>query len=94
MGRCGHYEAWSLLPAKWTYFDLYVILDVFSRYVVGWTVEYRENADIAAALIGAGRRPARTALGERRERRRARRHGDRGSLGDFPRKSGAEPRNH
>ncbi|WP_371878752.1 IS3 family transposase [Conexibacter sp. DBS9H8] len=38
-------------PAKWTYFYLYVILDVFSRYVVGWTVEYRENAAIAAALI-------------------------------------------
>jgi putative transposase len=25
-------------PAKWTYFYLYVILDVFSRYVVGWMV--------------------------------------------------------
>jgi transposase InsO family protein len=27
-------------PAKWTYFYLYVILDVSSRYVVGWTVQY------------------------------------------------------
>jgi putative transposase len=38
-------------PAKWTYFYLYVILDVYSRYVVGWTVEYRESAQVAAALI-------------------------------------------
>jgi putative transposase len=38
-------------PAKWTWFYLYVILDVFSRYVVGWTVQYRENAQLATALI-------------------------------------------
>jgi len=38
-------------PAKWTYFYLYVILDVFSRYIVGWTVQYRENAQLATALI-------------------------------------------
>src|SRR5205823_4429758 len=38
-------------PAKWTYFYPYVILDVFSRYVVGWTVQYRENAQLATALI-------------------------------------------
>ena len=38
-------------PAKWTYFYLYVILDVFSRYVVGWTVQYRESAQLAKALI-------------------------------------------
>ena len=39
-------------PAKWTYFYLYVILDVFSRYAVGWTVQHRENAELAKALIG------------------------------------------
>ncbi len=39
-------------PAKWTYFYLYVILDVFSCYAVGWTVQHRENAQIAKALIG------------------------------------------
>jgi putative transposase len=39
-------------PAKWTYFYLYVILDVFSRYAVGWTVQHRENAKLAKALIG------------------------------------------
>jgi putative transposase len=38
-------------PAKWTWFYLYVILDVFSRYVVAWTVQYRENAQLATALI-------------------------------------------
>jgi transposase InsO family protein len=38
-------------PAKWTYFYLYVILDVFSRYIVGWTVQHRENAQLATALI-------------------------------------------
>ena len=38
-------------PAKWTWFYLYVILDVFSRYIVGWTVQYRENAQLATALI-------------------------------------------
>ena len=38
-------------PAKWTYFYLYVILDVFSRYAVGWTVQHRENAHVAKALI-------------------------------------------
>ena len=32
-------------------FYLYVILDVFSRYVVGWTVQYRETAQVAKALI-------------------------------------------
>ena len=38
-------------PAKWTYFYLYVILDVFSRYAIGWTVQYRENGQLAKALI-------------------------------------------
>jgi len=38
-------------PAKWTHFYLYVILDVFSRYVVAWTVQYRESGQLAKALI-------------------------------------------
>jgi putative transposase len=38
-------------PAKWTWFYLYVILDVFSRYIVGWAVQYRETALLAKALI-------------------------------------------
>lgn len=38
-------------PAKWTYFYLYVILDVFSRYVVGWMVAAQESAALALELI-------------------------------------------
>src|SRR3984957_9736769 len=38
-------------PAKWTYFYLYVILDVFSRYVAGWMVAPREGAELAKQFI-------------------------------------------
>ncbi len=38
-------------PVKWTYFYLYVILDIFSRYVVGWMVAMREAAELAKRLI-------------------------------------------
>jgi transposase InsO family protein len=38
-------------PARWTYFYLYVILDVFSRYVVGWMVADGESAELAKRLI-------------------------------------------
>jgi putative transposase len=38
-------------PVKWTYFYLYVILDIFSRYVVGWMVAPRETAGLAQMLI-------------------------------------------
>ena len=38
-------------PAKWTYFYLYVILDVFSRYVTGWMVAHREGAELAKQFI-------------------------------------------
>jgi putative transposase len=50
-------EVWSwditklLGPAKWTYFYLYVILDIFSRYVVGWMLASHESAALAARLI-------------------------------------------
>jgi putative transposase len=50
-------ELWSwditklLGPAKWSYFYLYVILDVFSRYVVGWMVARCESAALAHKLI-------------------------------------------
>ena len=50
-------ELWSwditklLGPTKWTYYYLYVILDVFSRYVVGWMVAYQETAVLAERLI-------------------------------------------
>ncbi len=38
-------------PARWTYYQLYVILDVFSRYVPGWMVATRESAALAERLI-------------------------------------------
>jgi len=38
-------------PVKWTYFYLYVILDIYSRYVVGWMVADREAASLAKRLI-------------------------------------------
>ena len=38
-------------PAKWTYFYLYVLLDVFSRYVVGWLVADAESSTLAKRLI-------------------------------------------
>ena len=50
-------EVWSwditklMGPAKWTYFYLYVILDIFSRYVVGWMIAPHESAALAERLI-------------------------------------------
>jgi putative transposase len=38
-------------PARWTWFYLYVILDVFSRYVPGWMVATAESAALAERLI-------------------------------------------
>ena len=53
----GPNQVWSwditklLGPQKWTYYYLYVILDIFSRYVVGWMLAHRESADLARRLI-------------------------------------------
>lgn len=53
----GPNQVWSwditklLGPKKWTYFYLYVLLDIFSRYVVGWMVAGRENSALASRLI-------------------------------------------
>lgn len=38
-------------PVKWSCFHLYVILDIFSRYVVGWMLAARESAELAEQLI-------------------------------------------
>jgi putative transposase len=54
----GPNQVWSwditnlLGPVKWSYFHLYVILDIFSRYVVGWMVAPCESAALAEQLIG------------------------------------------
>jgi putative transposase len=55
----GPNQVWSwditklLGPVKWTYYYLYVILDIFSRYVVGWMVAERDSATLAERLIAA-----------------------------------------
>ena len=38
-------------PTTWSYYYLYVILDVYSRYVVGWMIAERETAELAEAFI-------------------------------------------
>ena len=40
-------------PTKWTYYYLYNILDVFSRYSVGWMIAERESAALSEELIAA-----------------------------------------
>lgn len=40
-------------PTKGTHYTLYVILDIFSRYIVGWQVTPRESAEVAQELIAA-----------------------------------------
>ena len=72
-------QVWSwditklLGPAKWTYFYLYVILDIFSRYVVGWMVANKECARLAEDLI------ATTCARQRIEPGQLTLHADRGS---------------
>jgi putative transposase len=72
-------QVWSwditklLGPATWTYFYLYAILDVFSRYVVGWTVQQRETGPIAEQLI------TQTLTQQRIDRGQLTIHADRGS---------------
>ena len=38
-------------PRKWTTYPLYVVLDLFSRYVVAWMVAWRESAALAKRLV-------------------------------------------
>ncbi len=53
-------QVWSwditklLGPAKWTYYYLYVLLDIYSRYVVAWMLAHREVTCLAKQLIQAG----------------------------------------
>jgi len=54
----GPNQLWSwditklLGPEKWSYYYLYVVMDVFSRYVVAWMVADGESATLASRLIG------------------------------------------
>jgi len=47
--------AWDITklhgPHKWTYYYLYVIIDIYSRYVVGWMVADRERSELARILL-------------------------------------------
>jgi putative transposase len=51
-------QVWSwditklLGPVKWTYFYLYVITDIYSRYTVGWMIATKETGDLAKDFIG------------------------------------------
>jgi putative transposase len=38
-------------PVKWNYFYLYVVIDIFSRYVTAWMLARAENAHLAKVLI-------------------------------------------
>ena len=38
-------------PEKWAYYYLYVVLDVFSRYVVAWMLAHRESGELATRLF-------------------------------------------
>jgi putative transposase len=60
-------------PSKWTYYYLYVILDVYSRYIVGWMIAERESAALAEELI------AQTCLRQGVQRGQLTIHADRGS---------------
>jgi len=72
-------QVWSwditklLGPVKWTYFYLYVILDIFSRYVVGWMIAPAELAALAEKLI------KETCAKQNIERGQLTIHADRGS---------------
>lgn len=59
-------------PVKWTYYYLYVIIDIYSRYVVGWMLASRESAALAERLL------AETIIRQRVERAQLTIHSDRG----------------
>lgn len=50
-------QVWSwditklLGPRKWTYYHLYVVIDIYSRYVVGWMLAHRECQHLAERLL-------------------------------------------
>ena len=60
-------------PVTWTYYYLYVMLDIFSRYVVGWMIAECESSDLAEELI------ATTCAKERIKPEQLTLHSDRGS---------------
>jgi putative transposase len=69
--------SWDITKLKgattWSYYYLYVILDVYSRYVVGWMIAERETAELAEAFI------AETCAQEQIDPNQLTIHADRGS---------------
>lgn len=51
-------------PTKWLYYYLYVMLDIYSRYVVGWLLAEREDAELAKQLIQAACDKQQVACGQ------------------------------
>jgi putative transposase len=51
-------------PARWTYYHLYVILGIYSRYAVGWMIAARESAALAGKLIADTCMKQRTGRGQ------------------------------
>ena len=47
--------AWDITklrgPQKWTYYYLYAVIDIFSRYIVGWMIADRESSELARTLL-------------------------------------------
>lgn len=53
--RAGQIWSWDITklrsPTRGVYYDLYVVIDIFSRFIVGWTVAACEDSEIAKALL-------------------------------------------
>jgi transposase InsO family protein len=53
----GPNQTWSwditklLGPQKWTYYYLYVVIDIFSRYIPGWLLATCESAELAERFL-------------------------------------------
>ena len=59
--------AWDITklhgPQKWTYYYLYVVIDIYSRYIVGWMVADRESSELAKLLLSETIKKERIAPG-------------------------------
>ena len=53
--KAGQVWSWDITklrgPQRGVYYDLYVVLDIFSRFVVAWTVAAREDSEIAREML-------------------------------------------
>jgi putative transposase len=69
--------AWDITklhgPQKWTYYYLYAVIDIYSRYIVGWMVADRESSELAKLLLKA------TIRAQEADPKRLTIHSDRGS---------------